>query len=82
MVKEPIEWGEVLKAVLFGLIGIIAVIAIGYIVIQQQVIAVRDYCQELVNNHTITNMSECNITVQAMAVQAMAETGENISVVT
>lgn len=77
MVKEPIEWGEVLKAVLFGLIGIIVVIYMGYIVIQQQAVAVREYCQELVNNHTIQNMSECNITVQGLA----QIRGENISVI-
>lgn len=60
-----------------GLIGVIVVLVIGYIVIQQQVIAVKEYCQELVNNGTINNISECNITVEGMA----KINGDNLSII-
>jgi hypothetical protein len=59
------------------LIGVIVVLGIGYIVIQQQVIQVREYCESLITNGTITNMSECNITVEGMA----KINGDNLSIV-
>lgn len=72
------ETKEKLIGITVAVIGVIVVLFVGYIVIQQQVIAIRDYCQELINNHTIQNMSECNVTIQAMA----EIRGENISRIT
>ena len=74
MIKELKEnW----KGIIVMIIGIVIAVYIGYIVIQEQVIAVRDYCQELVDNHTIMNMGDCNVTVQGLA----EIRGINISVV-
>ena len=74
MIKELKEnW----KGIIVMIIGIVLAVYIGYIVIQEQVIAVRDYCQELIDNHTISIMSDCNVTVQGLA----EIRGINISVV-
>lgn len=72
------ETKEKLIGITVAVIGVIVVLFVGYIVIQQQIIAIRDYCQELINNHTIQNMSEYNVTIQAMA----EIRGENISRIT
>ena len=56
-------WKELLS--LFVGVGI--VLFVGWIVIDQQVTQVNEYCDSLVLNGTINNRSECNVTIQAMA---------------
>lgn len=55
------------SGVMFLVIGIIMAVVVGYIVLNTYTVAIEEYCQGLVNNGTITNMSECNVTVDAMA---------------
>lgn len=58
-----IDW----KGLIVGLIGVIIVVGIGWIVVDTQLIQVREYCEGLVLNGTINNISECNVTVLAVA---------------
>lgn len=56
-------WKEILSLS----IGVGVVLFVGWIVIDQQVTQVNEYCDGLVLNGTINNRSECNITVNALA---------------
>lgn len=55
---------DVIGLVLFIIVIIVAV-GVGYIVLQAQIVQVREYCESLIANGTISNFSDCNITVQA-----------------
>ena len=55
---------DIVGLVLF-IIAIIVVVGVGYIVLRAQVVAVREYCESLIANGTISNFSDCNITLQA-----------------
>lgn len=52
--------------IIFLVIGVIIVFGIGYIVLQTEVENIREACAALLRNGTIKNITECNITVNAM----------------